>query len=224
MGYLDNSIITVDAILTKVGRERLAAGDGSFNITKFALSDDEVDYSLYNTNHPSGSAYYGEAIENMPMLEAFVNGAQDVKYKLVTLAKGQQVLPQVTVNVSAFEVTPGTTGVSFSPRTANYLGNQLAESGYTVTLLDSRYINLVSTQGNTTYPETNTSTNRGVRTSTTAVGLTFMLTAPSTLNVLNLQNYRTSLIITGNDSGQQITVPVSIKSYSTTSNSTQSAV
>ena len=66
MGYLNNQIITVDAILTKKGRELLAKGDGSFNITQFALSDDEVDYTLYNPNHPSGSAFYGEAIENMP--------------------------------------------------------------------------------------------------------------------------------------------------------------
>ena len=65
MGYLNNQVVTVDAILTKKGRELLAKGDGSFNITQFALSDDEVDYTLYNPNHPSGSAYYGEAIENM---------------------------------------------------------------------------------------------------------------------------------------------------------------
>ena len=58
MGYLNNSIITVDAILTKKGRELLAKGDGSFKITQFALSDDEIDYTLYNPTHPSGSAFY----------------------------------------------------------------------------------------------------------------------------------------------------------------------
>ena len=88
MGYLNNQIITVDAILTKKGRELLAKGDGSFNITQFALSDDEVDYTLYNPNHPSGSAYYGEAIENMPLLEAFPDETQMMKYKLVSLARG----------------------------------------------------------------------------------------------------------------------------------------
>ena len=65
MGYLNNQVVTVDAILTTKGRELLARGDGSFNITQFALSDDEIDYTLYNPNHPSGSAYYGEAIENI---------------------------------------------------------------------------------------------------------------------------------------------------------------
>ena len=82
MGYLNNQVVTVDAILTKKGRELLAKGDGSFNITQFALSDDEVDYTLYNPNHPSGSAYYGEAIENMPLLEAFPDETQMMKYKL----------------------------------------------------------------------------------------------------------------------------------------------
>ena len=74
MGYLDNTSITVDAILTKRGRELLARGDGSFNITQFALADDEIDYTLFNENHPNGSQYYGEAIENLPLLEAILLG------------------------------------------------------------------------------------------------------------------------------------------------------
>ena len=63
MGYLDNTTITVDAVLTKKGREALARQDGSFKITQFALADDEIDYTLYNENHPNGSAYSDEAIE-----------------------------------------------------------------------------------------------------------------------------------------------------------------
>ena len=73
----------------------LAKGDGSFNITQFALSDDEVDYTLYNPNHPSGSAYYGEAIQNMPLLEAFPDESQMMKYKLTTLGRGTQVMPTI---------------------------------------------------------------------------------------------------------------------------------
>jgi len=69
MGFLDNSSITVDAILTKRGREILAAG-GDLNITKFALSDEEVDYSLYDVTHPNGTDSYGAVIENMSLLEA----------------------------------------------------------------------------------------------------------------------------------------------------------
>ena len=85
MGYLNNSVVTVDAILTTKGRQLLAQADGTFRITQFALADDEVDYTLYNPNQPSGSAYYGEAIQNMPLLEAFPNETQVMKYKLVTL-------------------------------------------------------------------------------------------------------------------------------------------
>ena len=73
MGYLDNSSIIVDAILTKKGRELLSRQDGSFRITQFALADDEIDYTLYNENHPDGSAFYGEAIENLPLIEAIPN-------------------------------------------------------------------------------------------------------------------------------------------------------
>ena len=67
MGYLDNATITVDAILTKKGRELLARGDGSFKITQFALADDEVDYNLFDVTHPNGSDSFGKVIENMPL-------------------------------------------------------------------------------------------------------------------------------------------------------------
>ena len=105
MGYLDNSIVTVDAILTKKGRELLARGDGSFKITQFALSDDEIDYTLYNPNHPLGSAYYGEAIENLPLLEAFPDETQIMKYKLTTLPRGTAKLPILDIAVSYTHLT-----------------------------------------------------------------------------------------------------------------------
>ena len=72
MGFLDNSTTTVDAILTKRGRELLASGEG-LNITKFALSDEEVDYTLFDTTHPNGTDSYGSVIENMNLLEAIPN-------------------------------------------------------------------------------------------------------------------------------------------------------
>ena len=93
MGYLNNQVVTIDAILTKKGRELLARGDGSFNITQFALADDEIDYTMYNPTHPSGAAYYGEAIENMPLMEAFPDETQIMKYKLATLPRGTAKMP-----------------------------------------------------------------------------------------------------------------------------------
>ena len=104
MGYLNNADVTVDAILTKKGRELLARGDGSFNITQFALADDEIDYTLYNPTHPSGSAYYGQAIENMPLLEAFPDETQVMKYKLSTLPRGTSKLPLIEAGYSSIKI------------------------------------------------------------------------------------------------------------------------
>ena len=105
MGYLDNASVTVDAVLTKLGRERLSQGD--LDITKFALGDDEINYALYDTAHNLGSAYYGEAIERMPVLEAFTNDPSTLKYKLVTLPKNPQILPVNTVAQSSVTLDTG---------------------------------------------------------------------------------------------------------------------
>ena len=107
MGYLNNSTVTVDAILTKKGRELLARNNGSFQITQFSLSDDEIDYTLYNPNHPSGSAFYGEAIEAMPVLEAFPDETQIMKYKLVTLPRGTAKLPIINIGYSSISLRQG---------------------------------------------------------------------------------------------------------------------
>lgn len=86
MAFLDNSgDIILDAVLTDTGRYRLARGDGSFKITKFALGDDEIDYSLYNKNHPSGSAYYDLDILQTPVLEANTDNSSGLKSKLITI-------------------------------------------------------------------------------------------------------------------------------------------
>jgi hypothetical protein len=97
MGYLDNSTIVVDAVLTKQGRKLLALGQG-LNISYFTLSDTGVDYSLWNPDHPSGSAYYGEAIENMPNLEALPNSAYFMRNNLLSLQRDVKAMPYVTLN------------------------------------------------------------------------------------------------------------------------------
>ena len=102
MGVLDNTTITVDAILTKKGRELLAQGEGKFKITKFALADDEIDYGLYDITHPNGSNFYGAAIENMNLLEAIPNQSLAVRYFLTNNAgtpgggPGSQPIVQLT--------------------------------------------------------------------------------------------------------------------------------
>ena len=85
MGFLDNSgDIILDVVLTDHGRKALSKGDGSFNIEKFALGDEEIDYTLYNHTHSSGSSYYDLEILQTPVLEAFTDNAASMKSKLVT--------------------------------------------------------------------------------------------------------------------------------------------
>ena len=133
MGFLNNTTVTVDAILTKKGRELLAQGTEAFNITKFALADDEVDYNLWDVTHPNGSDFYGKVIENMPLLEAFPDENHVMRYKLVTL-------PKNTVRMPIINVTPGSVtfaeagGVNqpqpiVTPNTAN-----VSDSSYTFIL------------------------------------------------------------------------------------------
>ena len=92
MGYLDGTSITVDAVLTKKGREILSNGQ-QLNITSFTCSDTGIDYTLWNPDHPSGSAFYGEAIENLPMLEASVHAEYSLKNRLLTLNQNAISLP-----------------------------------------------------------------------------------------------------------------------------------
>ena len=88
MAFLDNSgDIILDAVLTDTGRMRLARGDGSFKIAKFAFADDEIDYGNYNKNHSSGSAYFDLEIMQTPVLEAFTNNTSSMKSKLISISR-----------------------------------------------------------------------------------------------------------------------------------------
>ena len=137
MGFLDNTSITVDAILTKKGRELLARGQDEFRITKFALADDEIDYNLWDTSHPNGSNYYGAVIENMPLLEAFVDENQLMRYKLTTLPKETAKLPILEMpNQSMTFNGPGITQ-AITPNTRNGV-----DSAYTFVLQDASIANI----------------------------------------------------------------------------------
>jgi len=100
MGFLDNSgDIILDAVLTDAGRKRLAEGNGSFRITKYAFGDDEIDYSNYDATNSSGSAYYDLEILQTPVLEAFTNNTATMKSKLVTLTNNNILyLPIIVLN------------------------------------------------------------------------------------------------------------------------------
>ena len=221
MGYLNNSVITVDAILTTKGRELLAANDGSFRITQFALADDEIDYTLYNPVHPSGSAYYGEAIDGMPLLEAFPEESQIMKYKLATLPRGTAKLPVLDLGYTAISLQQGAS-LAITPQTLNYLGNdQVFETaGYSATIADVRLLNTFNGTGiNTTAATAANATATqtiGTNVSSTVVGTQINLRA-TTVNTLFGSNSTllSTLTVTGLDSGARITVPITITKSTT---------
>ena len=214
MGYLDNSVVTVDAILTKKGRELLARGDGSFKITQFALADDEIDYTLYNPQHPSGSALYGEAIENMPLLEAFPDETQIMKYKLTTLPRGTSKLPVLDIGYSSITLKQGAS-LALTPQTLNYLGatSIFETEGYTATIADVRVLNSFQGVGiNTEDAERlNSVSTVGTNVSKTVIGTAVNLTATS-VNTLfgDRQQLQTTVTVIGRGSGARLTIPVTI--------------
>ena len=221
MGYLNNQVVTVDAILTKKGRQLLAQNDGSFRITQFALADDEIDYTLYNPNNPSGSAYYGEALDNLPLLEAFADDSQIMKYKLATLPRGTAVLPVLDLGYAGITLKQGAS-LSITPQTLNYLGNASAfeTSGYTATIADVRTMatfNGVGIQSTAATEQNTTSTTTlGTNVSSTVIGSQINLRA-TTVNTLFGDNTQlnTTLTVVGLDSGVRLTIPVTITKTTT---------
>ena len=214
MGYLNNSVVTVDAILTDKGRELLAKNDGSFRITQFALSDDEIDYTLYNPTNPSGSAFYGQAIENMPLLEAFPLVTQEMKYVLTTLPRGTSKMPVLDLGYSAITLKQGAS-LAITPQTLNYLGGNTTyeSSGYTATISDVRTLSTFNGVGINTPDATalNATVTIGTNVSKTVVGTTINLTA-TTVNTLFGSNsfLQATLTVVGRDSGARLTIPVTI--------------
>jgi hypothetical protein len=216
MGYLNNSVVTIDAILTDTGRQLLAQNDGSFRITQFALADDEIDYTLYNPNHPSGSAYYGQAIENMPLLEAFPQSTQVMKYKLVTLPRGTAKMPILDLGYSAIVIKQGAS-LAITPQTLNYLGgNNFETSGYTATISDVRLFSTFEGVGiNTPQAQALNTTTLGTSVSKTVVGTTINIKA-TTINTLFGSNtsLQATLTVEGRDSGARLTIPVTVTQLS----------
>jgi len=222
MGYLNNQVVTIDAILTKKGRELLAKGDGTFKITQFALSDDEIDYTLYNITHPSGSAYYGEAIENMPLLEAFPDETQIMKYKLATLPRGTAKMPIISLGLESV-VLKQTAATQITPQTLNYLDNNRTSepSGYVFTISDVRLMSAFTATGIDTpaAQALNTSTStvtNGTNVSKTVIGTTLSLRATGVNTLFGSQtSLYATLNVIGRDSGARIQVPIVVNKTTT---------
>lgn len=213
MAYIDNNSITVDAVLTKKGRELLSK-NGNLNITSFALADDEIDYTLYNSLHPGGSAYYDLPLRNTPVFEPLTDETQVMKYKLVTLAQGVSAIPVISLNVDRITVPRNYTGENIiSPST--YPAYNL-QAGYTA-ILGNKNVGTLIVQT----PITITSTSNTIPTfagdiNTTSaqvvVGSIFRFVPNSTLG----STTSTNLTIVGNESGGSVSINVTVTVPSST--------
>lgn len=153
MGYLNNATTVLDAVLTKKGRELLARGQNEFQITKFALADDEVDYSLWDETNPLGTDYYGTVIESLPLLEPTSNANTVMRYKLVTRDVGTNKMAIIdnlgdgNETVVFGNVNGSGNGRTITPETKNVQGIQVDPNGYSFTILNSSISYLTSDAG-----------------------------------------------------------------------------
>lgn len=246
MGYLDNSTITVDAILTKRGRELLAQGRGqvggasSFQITRFALADDEIDYDLWNPAHPLGSNYYGAVIENMPITEAVPDETQSMKYKLITLPRGVRRIPYIQATKAALSLNPTNASpvgagaasnpdqiVSISTLYYDNIGTSTSikpnentfnsVEGYSVLLLDNTYVSMRNGKDtnigsvSVLYPGQAASAVSAILKPLVGNSIEIVLEITATAQQLTTTaNKSTKLIITGIETGGRVVIPITI--------------
>ena len=206
MAFLDNQTISVNAILTKKGRELLAS-QGSLNISSFALADDEIDYSLYDPNHPNGSSYFDLAIRNTPIQEPFSDETQALKFKLVTLPSGVTAIPVITLDRTSILIGVGNYKgqVTITPSTNPSYNTTL---GYTAILSNKNAGTIVGQDlpnaANVTIPSFIGATDS--TTAQVAVGLTFLFIPNTSITT----PITTRLTIIGNESGGNVSIPVTV--------------
>jgi hypothetical protein len=212
MGYLNKATITVDAILTNRGRELLAQGGrASFNITKFAIADDEVDYGLYNVAHPEGSEYYGSIIENMPVLEATPDEQQIMRYKLVTLNStqfgsafiqnnGQIIIPSITGFAN-------TTITSTEPtKTFTVATNPIFNEGYTFLVANANLVRIFRGVDTTATPLNTASTINA----NGSITLKFAQGERFTLQKIDGRTGTTTATLFGDSTGASSTITITV--------------
>ena len=203
MGYLDNSSITVDAILTKKGRELLAKGRDYFVISQFALADDEVDYELWNPAHPLGSDYYGIIIENMPIVEAVTDENYSLRYKLLTLPKNTIRIP-IIQTVGSVSLEEGGRQQTVTITTKNG-GNETL--GYTVTLLNSDAASIIGDGSGIANNEDAVGANEDRRSVTISCNSQFTITSKVLADNTDIS---TKLYVVGNETGGRAEITLNV--------------
>ncbi len=198
--------ISIEAILTTAGKEKIANGE-SLGITRFALADDEVDYSLYQAEHPSGSEFAGDVILNMPLFEAFVDETQVMRYKLVSLPKNTARVPIITVSNQNFTFEGAEIQGNINPSTKNGSNGTL---GYTAIVHDSDVVDIGVAQGGSVDTTTGTIpaflSDTDERTTETVVGRRFVLTSRAVAQTAN-----TKVTIIGNETGGTVLIDVTVR-------------
>ena len=211
MGYLNNTTVTVDAILTKKGRELLAQGGNAFNITQFALADDEIDYDLWNQNHPLGDAKMGVVIENLPITEAVPDETQSMKYKLITLDAGTQSIPYLEVTPTSVTLIVGSGTQSIPSQAMTVLtkqwssspGGVIPQGPYTVQLLDTTYLDI---------RDIGSGKSSGLSQTWSNVTSTPIVTLKAVYDSTTFSTPKsTKVIITHNIYGSRVVIPVTIQ-------------
>lgn len=217
MGYLDNTTVTVDAVLTNKGREVLAA-TGQINITKFALADDEVDYSLWNPAHSLGTNYYGAVIENMPIVEAFPDETQMMKYKLVTLPRTATGIPVISIQGGPVTFTNLSQRVTLTA-TVSRLSNANSTLGYTAILSDNS-VATIEVASNSVLPTSTQSTPLGVGSVTTTGNSVSVVGAGSfVVKPRGITGTKTAIVtIIGNETGGFATTTITVSGTITDTN------
>lgn len=215
MAYIGTDGIVIDAVLTRTARKLLAQGQ-PLNITQFALGDSEIDYSLYNTDHPLGSAYYDAAITALPITEANVDETQNLKYKLVTLPRKTVRIPIIDVPQKTFTLSPGQS-ITIPPQTLNYtLAN--TTFGYKFTLSDSDVCGIYVDQTTPGQQYSGQGQTVAAPQSQSEIGSSVVLNGKSvvvTANMLQLASKSTTLVIEGNETGGSVIVNITVKKVTT---------
>ena len=195
----DSSAVVVDAVLTKKGRELLSKGRDYFKISKYCFADDEVDYGLWDSDHPNGSNYYGIKIENLPLMEASTDGGKSMRNKLISLNKDQTRVSRITGLQSSITVNSNESA-TITPNTNTSVDS---EAGYTLILYDSTAASIVAS-GIQDYEGTISAT--GNMTQLTAVGKSFVIQSK-----MQATDLATSIVVTGNESGASYTITFTVE-------------
>ena len=220
MGFINNTSYILNAVLTKKGKQYLSKSDSRFNIVKFALADDEIDYGLWNHAHPNGSDYYGAVLESMPMVEPCVDPEVVMKYKLFTAPAGTKSLayisnitPQVLTGDNSLKSTYTADNRwtfndhLFNPKTVGFEGH-FSQEKYSFLVLNNNICDV--RPGTGTWEDLQKS---GVVTEElTGRSSKKVISRTATIRTQPLTvNRQTSIIITGQMSGAIYVVPIEVK-------------